>query len=204
LKLSALGVCVDGQWSPQIGDPTVAGWGTVIAYLVCVVLGFLTLSRAHNRHEQIFWTLITCLMLLLGVNKQLDIQSMLTAVGRCLSQLQGWYDARHVFQRSFIIGLLAVAGLLLCSILWLMRRHLRRNGLALIGLTFVASFVAVRAVSFHHFDALINSRMLDIRFNVIFELSGLLLIAINATALLAARQVVPPLKYRCDQMKREN
>ena len=65
-----------------------------------------------------------------------------------------------------------------------MRKYLRRNGLALVGFAFVTTFVAVRAVGFHHFDVLINSRLLDIRFNVLFELSGLVLLAVNATALL--------------------
>ena len=112
---------------------------------------------------------------------------MLTAAGRCLSQLQGWYEERRVFQRDFIIGLLMAVGLFVSLVLWLMRGCLRRNGLALLDLAFVTTFVAVRAVGFHHFDVLINSRLLDIRFNVLFELSGLVLLAVNATALLGSR-----------------
>ena len=184
VKLSTIAACVGDRWSPQIGDPTVAGWGTVVAYAVCAVLGFMALMRAQDSRERIFWGLVTLAMLSLGVNKQLDLQSMLTAAGRCLSQLQGWYEERRVFQRNFIIGLLMVAGLFLALVLWLMRGCLRRNGLALLGLAFVTAFVAVRAVGFHHFDVLINSRLLDIRYNVLFELSGLVLIAANALFLL--------------------
>ena len=187
VELSTIAACVGDQWSPQIGDPTVAGWATVVAYALCTVLGFMTLLRVKDRREWIFWGLVTLAMLSLGVNKQLDLQSMLTAAGRCLSQLQGWYDERRAFQRDFIIGLLITAGLFLALVLWLMRRYLRRNGLALLGLAFVITFVAVRAVGFHHFDVLINSRLLNIRFNVLFELSGLVLLAVNATALLGSR-----------------
>ena len=188
VTLSTIAACVDDQWSPQIGDPTVAGWGTVAAYAVCAVLGFMALMRAQDRRERIFWgELVALAMLSLGVNKQLDLQSMLTAAGRCVSQLQGWYEERRVFQRNFIIGLLMVAGLFLALVLWLMRGCLRRNGLALLGLAFVTTFVAVRAAGFHHFDILINSRLLDIRYNVLFELSGLVLIAANAMALSCSR-----------------
>ena len=91
-----------------------------------------------------------------------------------------------MFQRDFIIGLLTAAGLFLALVLRLMRGRLRRNGLALLGLVFVTTFVAVRAVGFHHFD-LIDSRLLDIRFNVLFELSGVVLLAVNAMALPATR-----------------
>ena len=185
VELSTIAACVDDRWSPQIGDPTVAGWVTVVAYAVCAVLGFMVLLRAQDSRERIFWGLVTLAMLFLGVNKQLDLQSMLTAAGRCLSQIQGWYEERQVFQRNFIIGLLVAAGLFLALVLWLMRGCLRRNGLAVLGLAFVTAFVAVRAVGFHHFDVLIDSRMLGTRFNVLFELSGLVALAVNAMALLS-------------------
>ena len=187
VEFSTIASCVGDQWSPRIGDPTVAGWGTVVAYAVCALLGFMALLRVQDSRERIFWGLVTLAMLALGVNKQLDLQSMLTAAGRCLSQLQGWYEERRVFQRNFVIGLLMVAGLSLALVLWLMRGCLRRNGLALIGLAFVTAFVAVRAVGFHHFDVPIDSRLLDIRFNVLFELSGLVLLAVNAMALSCSR-----------------
>jgi hypothetical protein len=151
------------------------------------VLGFMVLMRARGGRERTFWGLVALIMLSLCVNKQLDLQSMLTAAGRCLSQLQGWYDERRVFQREFIVGLVIVAGLFLGLVLWLMRGGLLRNGLALLGIALVTAFVAVRAVGFHHFDVLINSRLLDVRFNVLFELSGLVLIAINAIALLGTK-----------------
>ncbi|WP_199227145.1 hypothetical protein [Aminobacter sp. AP02] len=145
----------------------------------------MALTRAQDSRERAFWRLVALAMLSLGVNKQLDLQSMLTAAGRCLSQLQGWYEERQVFQRKFIIGLLIVAGLLLALAVWLMRGRLRRNGMAVLGVAFVTAFVAVRAVGFHHVDTLIDSRLLDIRYNVLFELSGLVLIAANAIALIA-------------------
>ena len=185
VKLSTIAACVGDQWSPQIGDPTVAGWVTVMAYAVCAVLSFMTLRRVQDSRERIFWGLAALAMLCLGVNKQLDLQSMLTAAGRCLSQIQGWYEERRAFQLEFIIGLLMLAGLLLTLAVWLMRGRMRRNGLAVLGLAFVAAFVAVRAVGFHHVDALIGTRVLDIRYNVLFELSGLVLIAVNAIILVA-------------------
>ena len=66
---------------------------------------------ARRQPRRIFWGLVTLAMLFLGVNKELDLQWMLTAAGRCLSQLHGWYEERRLFQRDFIIGLLVTAGL---------------------------------------------------------------------------------------------
>lgn len=181
-----LRVCVGASWSPQIGDPNVTGWLTVLAYALCLVLSIavVTSSARHGR-EKTFWILVAALLAFLGVNKQLDLQSALTATGRCLSQLQGWYTERREIQKHFIQVLLAATVLALALGAYLMRRDLRRNALAILGLCVVSSFVAVRAVGFHRFDAFINSRMLDMRVNFLFELSGLVLIALNAIVLLA-------------------
>ena len=61
---------------------------------------------------------------------------------------------------------------------------MRSTALALLGLAAVVSFVLVRAVRFHHFDSLIKTDFMGQRYNVWFENSGLLLIGLNAIALL--------------------
>ena len=184
IDLASLQSCVFDRWSPSLGDPTVAGWLTVAAYAACAVLAALVLQRRVAGRAPLFWLLICLAMAFLAVNKQLDLQSLLTAIGRCVARLQGWYGERRAFQRHFIEGLLVVIALMLALGLYLLRRDLRRNGLALLGLVVVAGFVAIRAVGFHHVDAMLNLRVQNLRYNVIFELSGLTLIALNALWLL--------------------
>lgn len=181
--------CIRDAWSPQIGDPTLVGWVTVASYVVCLVLAILVTRRVTATAERRFWTVLSVILLALAINKQLDLQSALTAAGRCISVAQGWYEDRHSVQRSVILALLAFAGLGLATGLYLMRRHLRRNLLALVGLGLVAGFVAVRAVGFHHIDSLIKDRFLDLRLNALFENSGLLLIALNALLLLRSAYI---------------
>lgn len=185
-----LSACVLNRWTPTIGDPTISGWVTVAAYLACSGLAFAVLScgRAAPRA---FWQVLAIIMLLLAVNKQLDLQSALTATGRCIATAQGWYEDRRAFQHQFIIGLIVAIACVLIVGLYLLRRHLRRNGLALLGLALVGGFVAVRAVGFHHFDALIRQELYDVRLNVLMENAGLVLIAINSLALLLSRR--PPM-----------
>lgn len=180
LTWTDLRACVAQRWSPEIGDPNLTGWLTVLAYAVCAILAAWVVARAHPGRERKFWVVVTLIMAFLAVNKQLDLQSALTATGRCISQFQGWYDERRSFQRHFIQGLLAIAILGLALSLYLMRRNLRRNALALLGLGIVTAFVAVRAVGFHHFDVVLNASVMDLRYNFIFEVSGLVLIAVNA------------------------
>ena len=52
------------------------------------------------------WLLVTLLMALLCLNKQLDLQSLFTDIGRVISWKQGWYEERREFQKWFVLGVL--------------------------------------------------------------------------------------------------
>ncbi len=126
-------------------------------------------------------------MAALAVNKQLDLQSALTAMGRCVAQGQGWYDARRGVQALFTlaVGAVSLVGLVLLAAT--MRRHLARSWAALIGAGFVAGFVLVRAASWAHVGALLNVPVGGMRMNHVLENAGPLLVASNALVLLWRR-----------------
>ena len=184
LNWTQVQTCAFNRWSSAIGDPTTAGSITLAAYVTCMVLAVWVAMRAGPGRQRHFWVLTSLLMAFLAVNRQLDLQTALTAMGRCIAQLQGWYQDRQVAQRQIILGLLltTLAGLALG--LYLMRRHLPGHGMALLGLAVVAGFVSVRAVGIHQVDSLINTRVMDLRLDFIVEVSGLVLIALNASGLL--------------------
>ena len=181
--MSAVLDCALTRWQPGIGDPTVLGWVSVLVYAATALMALAVAGRgvfpqASARRERLFWGGLAVAMLFLAVNKQLDLQSFLTAVGRCMARSEGWYRGRRLVQALFIVGLIAAMLLVGVGMVRLMRGTLGRNGLALIGLVFVLTFVLVRAVSFHHMDVLLDYRVLSVRMNAVLELSGLILILI--------------------------
>lgn len=150
------------------------GWVTVIAYLAAA--GFsLTLAAGPERNvlERMFWAISGAGLLFLAVNKQLDLQSFLTAAGRCAAQMQGWYDMRQTVQRDFIVMLIMTSVAGGAFAVWVLRDTLHRTGVALLGLVWLTGFVLVRAVGFHHVDRLIGFQMAGMRFNWVFELGGI-------------------------------
>ena len=179
--------CVFERWSPQIGDPTLTGWFTVAAYGVAGILCLVSFARSDTRVIRRFGQVAGVLLLALMVNKQLDLQSALTAFGRCLSQAQGWYEQRRTVQALFVIAILL--GFVLTSglVFRAMRRYLGEIRLALAGLFFVLTYVTIRAVGFHHIDALFETRNLDTGMAWALELGGIALIAANAIAFLRLR-----------------
>lgn len=176
--------CIADRWFPTIGDPHLMGWLTVAFYALTAVLATRVLtSGAVAGRVRLFWGLVALAMAFLAVNKQLDLQSALTALGRCIALRDGWYDDRGPFQRRILLGLGLGALAVLTAGLYVLRRDLRRNLAALAGLSFVAGFVMMRAVGYHGFDALINAQVEGVRMNWVLEWAGLVLIAWNAIVL---------------------
>jgi hypothetical protein len=166
------------HWSPGIGDPTVGGWITVMLYLSASIGCWITgrkLSEAGTQlpRERYAWLAIAVLLLLFGVNKQLDLQSALTEIGRVLANSEGWYRERRSVQVVFI-ALVVLLCVIVTVVLLILARHAPGpTWLALLGTVFVFGFVLIRASSFHHMDRFISTRVLGFRWNWVLEMGGI-------------------------------
>ena len=123
---------------------------------------------------------LTFCLFLLGINKQLDLQILLTQAGRWLAWYQGWYADRRGVQFAFLIvvGLVTSSALILALVR--LRPHFRSGkGLrgTLGGFALLMCFVAMRAASFHHLDHFLGWGPSGFVLNHILELSGTLLVA---------------------------
>jgi hypothetical protein len=173
-----------GRWHPTIGDPSPMGWFTVSAYLVCAIMAFLA-ARSHferDRRPFIFWGIVSLLMLLLAINKQLDIQSLFTEIGRQIARHQGWMEQRRTVQFWFIVlfGTISITGFIVFA--YRMRDLFKRFRTAFVGLFFLLCFIIVRAAGFHHFDEVLQARFLIMKMNWVFELTGIFIVLAAAIA----------------------
>ncbi|MGB5076176.1 MAG: hypothetical protein WBO17_01695, partial [Sphingorhabdus sp.] len=119
------------DWQPGIGDPSFMGWLTVIAYFGAAFLSFRAAIIANTKSvdhrspantEQIFWFAMTVILIFLGINKQLDLQSLFTAVAREIAKSQDWYSDRRVYQILFIKFLGGFTLALGLALLWILRK----------------------------------------------------------------------------------
>lgn len=182
-----MAVGADGRWTPGIGDPTLGGWITAAGYFVAAALaaraawrqgGDRTVGASERRKLLAFWGLTAVAMALLGVNKQLDLQSWLTEAMRDLSRAQGWYESRRRYQLAFILLLGGAGTVAIMVAAVVFRSVLRRIAVALVGLGVLGTFVVMRAASFHHVDMLLHGGPLPL--NWVVELGSVLLIAVSA------------------------
>lgn len=170
----------DGDWHPGIGDPNWTGWLTVLAYVAAAACAV----RQYRKHRKLgmdakFWLMLTALLLFLGINKQLDLQSWFTEVMKQSAVAHGWYAQRRIYQYAFVV----MAGAAMLFLLLILRLRLasswRRFKLTWLGLVLLGNFIIIRMASFHHVDIFINQYVLGVKLNAWLELSALLLVMLG-------------------------
>jgi hypothetical protein len=168
-----------GRWQPGFHDDFFTGWIITGSYFACALLAALIATFHNHVGEKLaakFWSVTTLLMVLLGLNKQLDLQILLTEMGRQIAHAQGWYAYRRVVQLAFILIFVTT---FTAAFVWFtksFRDLFRRYLLAFCGLFFLLCFIIIRAAAFHHIDALLEFRLSNVRMNRILELMGIYMI----------------------------
>jgi len=163
------------NWRPGIGDPTIGGWVTVLLYFLAVISCWKTARNSYLSDWKV-WYAISVLLFAMGINKQLDLQSALTELGRVLAYQEGWYANRQTVQLYFIAAVAFVCGWGVIALIVDARRAPLPTWLALLGATFLIAFVVIRAASFHHIDRLITSSIFGFRWNWILEMGGIIVV----------------------------
>jgi hypothetical protein len=173
------------RWRPGIGDPSFMGWLTVAAYAGAAFTAWIAARRTGRAPgtvggSRITWILVTILMVFLCLNKQLDLQSLATDIGRLFAWEQGWYRERREYQKWFVLGALAGSFLITAFLVVRFRSFWKRHFLLAAGLAFLLTFIVVRAISFHHVDAFLKFQVAGVKMNWFLELTGIALIWLAA------------------------
>lgn len=180
-------VIVNGNWKPGIGDPTLIGWLITAAYLITFVLCGICAWRAdrispisRSRHYRIFWWSLAVIMLIMGINKQLDLQCLFIAVIKKMAVNQRWYSQRQIIQVWFIAGMVIFGLILLTWLGWKFRRLWRQCGFALFGILLLITFIAIRVAPLNLIAEFRNWQPALGVINFVLELAGIGLVGISA------------------------
>lgn len=180
--MQILCVIQNGKWSPGVGDPTLIAWLIVAAYVTAALLSAWCAWRGaanQQKKQQAFWLILAILLVLLAVNKQLDLQTWLTSIARSISRERGWYQQRRFFQMCVVVVIAAVGGCFIMLAGWLMR-DCGRHRLAFIGLVLLLVFIVVRSASLHPLDDVLSLEYAGIKLRHALELGAIGCIATSA------------------------
>lgn len=163
-----------------IHDASPFAWVVVLAYLAgAIACGWAARFTELGRDRR-FWAGTAMLLILLGLNKQLDLQTPLTEAGRWMAQQEGWYGSRRLVQATFVVALAAAAFVSLAALSAWLRRSSASVKLAAFGIVLLFGFILLRAASFHHVDLWVTQNAGGLRRGWWLELAGILVIAGSA------------------------
>jgi predicted outer membrane lipoprotein len=184
------------EWHFRAADPNFAGWLTVGAYALTAILCFFA-GRSYNtriageatrNQSHVFWYVLAVILVLMGINKQLDFQILLTEIGRNIAKAGGWYERRLAVQEYFLAGLGGAGLMALAFFGWLIRRAFWRQVFALFGALLLACFAMVRALSIEHVDQMLGLDLGGVQVHFLLESVGILIIAFAAAINIALRR----------------
>lgn len=138
-------------WSLGIGDPSLAGWLIVLGYLLATLRCWVKSNDSRqNGNIDYFWVLLAVFLLFLGINKQLDLQTLFETCMKDWVKSHGWYARRRTLQIVFISTL----GLGMIVVLVALRKRLAniwsQHKLVWLGLILLCIFILLRAATFNH------------------------------------------------------
>lgn len=117
-----------------------ADWVTITAYVVTALLSMHAAECAVGGvrpADRLFWRAMAVLMILLGINELLDLEMLLTPLGRDYAEVHGWYGEHRRFQRIVVIALAVASVLAETIMLWWTRHAHSAVRWALAGLIFI-------------------------------------------------------------------
>ena len=162
-------------------DQTSFAWFIVAAYFGGALAAFAA-SRSAARNEARFWLGVSLLLVLLGLNKELDLQSLLTEAGRTLTRAIGIYEQRRLLQGLFLLLLAGAAALAILRLRKILHRSSAPAKTAAVGIATLFAFILLRAASFHHIDNWVTIEVRGLRSGWWLELVGIVVIGLSALA----------------------
>jgi hypothetical protein len=167
----------------------------VVAYLLAGALALAAAvrsGRGSHRGEGLvtaFWASAGLALIVLAISRQIDLASHIAGVGRSVFRTEGWYGDRRPLQKLVIV--LVLAGSLAVGVVGSGLLLLRDRGQLLFGfvaMTALATFLVVRAISWHDIDAVLYRRSIEqVQINALAEL-----VITGAAALAATAAVLHP------------
>jgi hypothetical protein len=165
-------------------DPTFLGWLTTGGYFaaaaLCVLAGQAYGCEKGRRSKALrnLWVVVAIGLIALAINKQLDLQTLLTDRLRDAAERGGWYARRRMLQVAFVlVAVIAAAGGL-----WLIMRTLgwrwREHWLLLAGLAAMCVYLLLRVADIERVGEMTGMPLAAENARTIIEWTGLALIGV--------------------------
>ena len=173
-------------WRPGFGDNNLVGWMITLAYFLAALLctaAFRDEARSYRfvgrLQRPAFWLVLTALLVLLGFNKQLDLQTLVMSTGDELVTSARLEAHRRLLKLVSLLTLALTGTAIALAMLLYIGRHWRLYLLAFVGLMYLGVFIVLRAADSLPVLNEINRRYYE-SIHLLLELCGVLMIGASA------------------------
>ena len=149
-RLGLIYGCLNDVFILHWGDATRIGYGLTVLYVLATGLFLRALLSRGDwlPRERLIWLICTLLLVLMTLNKQLDLQRTVIWAGRCLANKEGWIDQSFDVEMKYgHMVLLAVVALTI-GLGWLCRTVLQANGPLFLGMVLLLGFITLQIARF--------------------------------------------------------
>jgi hypothetical protein len=161
-------------------DQSIVGYTITVGYLLSSLLLFYSLffcradcyDSMESKRSTLLWPASATLALLLGINKQLDLQTYLTQSGRELFRSLDLYSERRNAQIFASVLLISTIGGAAVYSIVVVRRFGWGMRITVLGLAICMAYVVLRLFSIHHVDHWFRVDMGGWTMSWIVELTG--------------------------------
>lgn len=179
----------------EAGHLTALGWTTFALYSAAALLSFRAaiISNRGRRSTIIgerfsetvrIWSGLGVMLAALGLNKVMDLQTLLNQLGRDLAGEEIIYAHRAALRVLFFLGFIAVVIAVLAVVALrfsaAVGRFARRQPLAAGGCVLIGIYILLRAAAIEHVDQMLGFELERIPFLWLLEAGGLLLVIIQS------------------------
>jgi len=170
-RLALIQDCAARAFMLRLGDPSGLGLAMTALYVLVAVLFLALILRRRNWQagEWRLWGAAAFVLVMLTLNKQLDLQQSIIWTGRCVARAEGWFDQRLIFQRAFGTAVLTLMALFAAWVLWAARGVLAQNRPLLLGLFLLALFVVWQVLRFEQMAGGIGQTVTRLRLHRLLE-----------------------------------
>ena len=173
-------------WRPGFGDNDLVGWMITLAYFLAALLctaAFRDEARSYRLVGRLqrpaFWLVLTALLVLLGFNKQLDLQTFVMSTGDELVTSARLEAHGRLLKLVSLLTLALTGAAIVLAMLLYIGRHWRLYLLAFVGLMYLGVFIVLRAADSLPVLNEINRRYYE-SIHLLLELCGVLMIGASA------------------------
>jgi hypothetical protein len=173
---------------------TVVGWTNFVLYMIAALVAFQAATSARSQSSAVrsqqfpetgrVWFWLGVILAALGLNKQLDLQTLLIELGRQVARAENLSSHRDGLYVLFFLGFILVLIALFVAVRFRLPGQIGRFGcqlpLAAGGCVLICAYIVIRAASIDSVDLMLGFDLERIPFLWLLEAGGLLLILVQA------------------------